>query len=44
MTHAELLRRMSTREFSAWAALYLMEAEDRQRAMRDAERAAKRRR
>jgi hypothetical protein len=44
MTHADLLRRMSTREFTRWVGYYLLEAEDRKRAMQDAERAAKRRR
>lgn len=36
MTVAELGRRMDSREFSEWEALYRIEAEDRRRAEMDA--------
>ena len=36
MTHEDLLRRMSGREFARWMALYRMEHAERQRAERDA--------
>jgi len=37
MTRAELLRRMSASEFIHWCALYRIEAQERERAQRDAE-------
>lgn len=43
MTVAELERRLSTAEYVEWAAFYAAEAEAQTKAMRDAERRAKRR-